>query len=274
MTDPLRRRFAGYRWTPVTVGCSGATVHRLERGDMTGYLKVAGRPAHPDPGSAHPDPGSDLAAEAERTAWLAAQGIPTAEILDQDTGPDGGWLFTRAVPGRSAADPWPAEQLPALVDALAALARALHALPTANCPYDRTLATTLPAARRAAAAGLVDLDDLDEPRTGWSTDRLLAELDATVPAVEDVVLCHGDLCLPNVLLDPDTLRVTGLIDLGRLGRADRYADLALTARSLAAPVNAHQYAPALADRFLTRYDPPGGVDERRVAFYQLLDEFA
>lgn len=261
----LRRRFAGHTWTPVTVGCSGAAVYRLERHGEAGYLKIAGPPVHPDSGF-------DLAAEAERTAWLAAQGIPAAEILDRDTGPAGGWLLTRAVPGRSAADPWPAGQLPAVVDALADLARTLHALPAAACPFDRTLAVTLPDARHAAAAGLVDLDDLDERRTGWSADRLLAELAATVPAVEDVVVCHGDLCLPNVLLDPDTLRVTGLIDLGRLGRADRYADLALAARSLAAPVNA-QYAPGLADRFLARYDPPGGVDTRRIAFYQLLDEF-
>lgn len=37
-----------------------------------------------------------------------------------------------------------------------------------------------------------------------------------VPTFEDFVVRHGDLCLPNELLDPDTLTVTGLIDVGRL----------------------------------------------------------
>ncbi len=33
--------------------------------------------------------------------------------------------------------------------------------------------------------------------------------------------------MPNFMVDPKTLQCTGLIDLGRLGTADRYADLAL-----------------------------------------------
>lgn len=43
----------------------------------------------------------------------------------------------------------------------------------------------------------------------------------------DMVVCHGDPCMPNFMVDPKTLQCTGLIDLGRLGTADRYADLAL-----------------------------------------------
>lgn len=44
---------------------------------------------------------------------------------------------------------------------------------------------------------------------------------------DDMVVCHGDPCMPNFMVDPKTLQCTGLIDLGRLGTADRYADLAL-----------------------------------------------
>ncbi|GAA1227296.1 aminoglycoside O-phosphotransferase APH(3')-IIb [Kitasatospora nipponensis] len=261
----LRRHFADHAWTPVTVGCSGAAVYRLERRGESTYLKIAAY-------GERPDPGSDLAAEATRATWLAGQGIGVPQVLDQWHGPDGGWLLTPAVPGRSAAEPWPVGQLPAVVDALADVARSLHALPAADCPFDRTLAVTLSDARHAAEHRLLDLADLDEQRAGWTADRLLAELNATVPADEDVVVCHGDLCLPNVLLDPRTLQVTGLVDLGRVGRADRNADLALLARSLAAPING-QYDPVLVGRLLARYDPPGGVDGSRIAFYQLLDEF-
>jgi len=41
----------------------------------------------------------------------------------------------------------------------------------------------------------------------------------------DLAVCHGDFCLPNVVLDPETLVVTGILDVGRLGIADRHLDL-------------------------------------------------
>ncbi|WP_436977121.1 phosphotransferase, partial [Shigella flexneri] len=31
-----------------------------------------------------------------------------------------------------------------------------------------------------------------------------------------MVVCHGDPCMPNFMVDPKTLQCTGLIDLGRL----------------------------------------------------------
>ena len=49
---------------------------------------------------------------------------------------------------------------------------------------------------------------------------------------EVLAVTHGDWCLPNVVVDPEKLTVTGLLDTGRMGRADRYTDLALMNRSL------------------------------------------
>ena len=54
--------------------------------------------------------------------------------------------MTAEVPGRSAAEPWPEAFRPRVADALAGLARTLHSLPVADCPFDRRLAVTCPAA--------------------------------------------------------------------------------------------------------------------------------
>ncbi|MYW01311.1 APH(3') family aminoglycoside O-phosphotransferase [Streptomyces sp. SID3343] len=260
----LRRRFSAYTWEPITVGRSGAGVYRLD-GRESLYLKVAEV-------NAHPDSGFDLVAETARGLWLAEQGLPVAEILDHAADAAGAWLLTRAVPGRTAADPWPADRRDAVVDALADMARTLHELPVADCPFDRSLAVTVPNARHAVAAGLVDLDDVDDERRGRTAAQLLDELTATVPDDEDLVVGHGDYCPPNVLLDPDTLDVLALIDLGRLGRTDRHADPALAMRSLLDPDNP-QFTPEHATRFLTRYAPDGDLDPKRIAFHCLLDEF-
>lgn len=260
----VRRKYAGHEWVPVTVGRSGAGVWRLV-GRPAYFVKV--HAAVVGGGSS----GLDLAAEAERFEWLARWGVPTAEVVEVGERDGVAWLVTVAVPGRSAAEPWPAADRAAVVDALADVVAQLHAVPVDGCPFDRRLAVSVAAAEAAARGGRVDLGDLDEQRAGWSAARLLAELTATRPAGEDLAVCHGDLCLPNVLLDPRTLAVTGLVDVGRLGVADRYADLALATRSLGAEVNG-QYGEAYAERFLARYGV-GAPDRERLAFYRLLDEF-
>jgi streptomycin 3"-kinase len=97
--------------------------------------------------------------------------------------------------------------------------------------------------------------------------ELLGQIVAESPYVESVlepVVCHGDACLPNVFFDPSTLEVTGLIDLGRLGIADRYSDLALTTIQL------HDEWSADPAPFLDAYGLPD-PDQRRLYFYRLLD---
>jgi kanamycin kinase len=196
-------------WEPVTTGRSGAVVSR-----GPGVFRKEAL-----------DPTEDLRAEAERLVWLAAQGIPVPKVLDADQT----FLLTREVAGRTAADDWPAESRPRVVEALARVTRDLHALELEDCPFDRRLEVSIPAAMEAQ----VDLADLDPERRGWSRERLVAELLSQRPEREDLVVCHGDLCLPNVLLDPDSFAVAGLIDTGRLGIADRWTDLAIATRSLA-----------------------------------------
>ena len=193
------------------------------------------------------DPRVDLVGEGERLRWLRRRGIPAAEVLECRPG----LLVTAAVPGRPAGDP------ARVAGALADLTRQLHAVPVTVCPFDRRLAVTVP----EALAAEPDLDDLDEERRGWTRERLVAELLATRPADEDLVVCHGDLTLDNVLFDPDTCRVTGVLDAGRLGVADRWVDLAIATRSLG----------SAASRFLARYGV--AVDPAKLAFYRLLDEF-
>ena len=75
-------------WERVTIGRSGAIVRR--------------RPGEYRKESA--DPAVDLVGEAVRLNWLRRHGIPAAEVLE--CGP--GWLVTVEVPGRSAAQAWPA----------------------------------------------------------------------------------------------------------------------------------------------------------------------
>lgn len=237
-------------WEPVTTGCSGASVqHRAGV-----YRKQT----------------AAAAAEARALGWLRDQGLPAAEVLEVGEG----WFTTREIPGRTPAEDWPVHLRSRVVDAVADITNALHAVPGGGCPFDRTLAVTVTEARAAAAGGQIDLADLDEEREGWTATALLRELDRLLPAAshaERAVVTHGDWCLPNLVLDPDRLAVAGIVDAGRVGRADRCTDLALMARSLTGGLNP-QYGVVLARRFLDRCGVTS-AEEDRFAFYRLLDEF-
>nr|WP_242001711.1 phosphotransferase [Kribbella steppae] len=88
------------------------------------------------------------------------------------------------------------------------------------------------------------------------------------PGEADVVT-HGDYCAPNVFVDPDNLRFTGVLDLSGLGMGDRYVDLALMFKSLSGNLNPQYGGPPAARRFVEAYG--GDPDDPRIAYYIDLD---
>ncbi|WP_217185027.1 aminoglycoside 3'-phosphotransferase [Streptomyces sp. AC495_CC817] len=205
-------------WTPVDAGESGATVLRHVSGER--FAKLVSGPEV-----------ETLAAERDRIEWLSRTGIPTMSVLDWTASDDGACLVTGAVPGvpADALDP---STLTRVWPAIAEITRALHALPVEECPFDRRLAVMMPLARAVVAEDRVQREFLPDELQEVSAPELLAPIEQELPVriaqeAEDLVVCHGDLCLPNILIDVETSTVSGLIDLGRLGRGDPHADTAL-----------------------------------------------
>ena len=76
------------------------------------------------------------------------------------------------------------------------------------------------------------------------------------------MVCHGDPCAPNTLVD-DAGRFTAIVDVGRLGVADRWADLAVASMSLD-----WNWGPGWQPAFFAAY----GIapDAERIAYYRAL----
>ncbi|MEO1063417.1 MAG: aminoglycoside 3'-phosphotransferase [Actinomycetota bacterium] len=171
---------------------------------------------------------AELDAEVERLTW-AAPFVRVPEVLDHgaddDTG--GAWMLTALIEGESAVeDRWLADPEPA-VRAVGAGLRTLHdSLPVADCPFGWSLADRRADAHRRAAAGLIDPARWHEDLADLSLADALALIDALDEDAADVVVCHGDACAPNTLVDEQG-RSVAHVDLGRLGVADRWADLAI-----------------------------------------------
>ncbi|HEY0165565.1 MAG TPA: phosphotransferase [Jatrophihabitans sp.] len=94
-----------------------------------------------------------------------------------------------------------------------------------------------------------------------SVEQALAAL-ALPPAIDHLVVCHGDACAPNTLVSAQG-RWTGHVDFGSLGVADRWADLAIATWS--ADWN---YGPGWSDRLLAAYGVE--ADPVRMRYYRLL----
>lgn len=189
----VSRLAGGAAVRPVWRNEDGGLTYRF--GDGEAFLKAQ-----------KPGPDWDPDAERVRLEWVAGF-VPAPIVLSQ--GVHGGlhWLLTAGLSGRSAVDAaWRARPEVA-VPALGRGLRRFHdSVPVAACPFS------------------------------WSVEHRVAHydrhrvfLDRTPPL--DRVVCHGDACNPNFLLDDDGV-VSGYVDLGGLGVADRWADLAPALMSL------------------------------------------
>lgn len=181
----------------------------------------------------------DLAAEAERLDW-ARRYTPVPQVLELDGDGEGSWLVTVAIDAESAVAPrWKADPA-AAVRAIGEGLRALHdALPVIDCPFS------------------------------WSAEERVARVPererhrvAQSPHTDLLVVCHGDACSPNTLIADDG-RWAAHVDLGTLGVADRWADLAVA--TMATEWN---YGSGWERALLDAYGVD--LDRERTEYYRLL----
>jgi len=183
---------------------------------------------------------SSMRAEAERMRW-ARTWTRVPAVLAQGEDERHEWLVTAALPGRSAVEPHWIARPEAAVRGVGTALRALHdALPVAPCPWSWDVPERL---ANAARRGVVVPPALHER-----------------PPVDRLVVCHGDACVPNTLLD-DQGRGVAHVDLAALGVADRWADIAVASMS-----TEWNYGPGYEELLIEAY----GVapDPERLAYYR------
>lgn len=205
--------------------------------------------------------------------------VPVPEVYACETEENRMYLLMRKCTGRMACSGAYRKDWNALCGLLANSLKTLWSVDVSDCPCDQRLCRKLAQAARNVEAGLVDLDNVEPDTFGEGGFRdpedLLQWLYDHMPE-EEPVLSHGDLCLPNVFGIEE--RVTGYIDLGRAGTADKWCDIALCCRSLFHNFNG-KYSDGSAGRMSVDFDVRQffsllGLepDWQKIRYYILLDE--
>ncbi|MHA6509211.1 phosphotransferase [Tessaracoccus sp. Y1736] len=167
----------------------------------------------------------DLLPEAERLSWLASR-FPSPRMVEYEELDDGWLIVTMGLPGHSAVDARGQAHPDRAAAAIGEGLAMLHSLDPSDCPF-------------GPADWIGVQDDVDV-----------------------LVVAHGDPCAPNTLVADDG-RFVGIVDVGDLGVADRWADLAIASWSLE-----WNFGPGHEDAFWAGYGE--APDPERIRRYRTL----
>lgn len=249
----LAKAVSGYAFRQVHTGMSPSKVFRLEAKHKNSlYLKTSPR-----------IPGFSLLQEKQKLEWLERRlSVPKVLQFAEDENND--YLLLSEISGSPACDDSLKRDVVRVIEQLAMGLKTIHSVSAADCPFDARLDFAIEIVRERVEKGLVEQEDFDEERQGKTPEDLFQELIAAVPIGEDLVFTHGDYCVPNVILENGNL--SGFVDWGNAGVADRYQDLALFTRSVR-----DNFGEGLEERAFEIY----GIepDWEKTHFYRLLDEF-
>jgi kanamycin kinase len=205
--------------------------------------------------------GIDVRIEEARMIW-AAPYTAVPKVVGSGRDETGGWLITCAALGENAVtDRWKCDPA-AAVAAIGEGLRALHdALPVDSCPFSWSVEQRVAGAQRNARLGHLDPSTWHPDHRHLSVGEAI-RLAAEIPTIDRLVVCHGDACAPNTLLTDDG-RWSAHVDLGALGVADRWADIAVATWS-----TEWNYGPGWDNALLDAY----GIapDPVRTRYYRLL----
>jgi kanamycin kinase len=207
-----------------------------------------------------------LEMERDRTVWLEGK-QPVPRVIDHGKNDEMEWLVTEALGGIDATDDGLRANPATLVPIFALGLRAFHETPSDGCAFDfRNDVAIEHVRRRVAGDGVpIEVEGMHSQHQHLGVEGALARVEATRPPTEDVVVCHGDYCFPNVMISGG--RAVGYLDLGEVGLADRWWDIAIGAWSVTWNVDP-KWEPLFYEAYGVEPDP------ERIAYYRLLYDLA
>lgn len=220
------------------------------------------------------DDGEEARNEYEIMCWLDGK-LPVPHPIAYEQMNDKNYLLMTRISGEMACSEKYMCNPELLTELLADALKALWQIDIKNCPCNWNLRRKLELVRYRIDHGLIDMEHVEPDTFGKngfaSQEELYGWLMEHRPK-EELTLSHGDFCLPNIFFEGQ--RLAGFIDLGRMGLADKWQDIALCYRSLL-----HNYDGTYNGKKYEGFEPGMlfeklGIepDWEKIRYYLLLDE--
>lgn len=216
LPEDIRKHIEGRSYTIDDIGKSGSKVLIFD--DMV--LKIT-------------DKSSDDKDAVEMMRWLEGK-LPAPKVVAFEEDDAHSYLLMTRVKGKMCCDRYYMERPDELIPLLAKAIRMFWNVDIKDCPVMKDLDGELKKAEYRVEHGLVEISDAEPDTFGENgrfrdPEELLSWLKDNRPSYEPV-LSHGDLCLPNILIENGD--ISGFIDMGNCGIADKWEDIAMCYRSL------------------------------------------
>jgi len=206
--------------------------------------------------------------------WLDGK-LPVPKIIEAEIKDGVSFLLLSKMPGDMVFTGENLKDMDGTVKALAKGLKSIWSLDISDCPCRFAISDKLLEAKTSIENGLVDTNDFD-PETidgGFpDPDDLYIYLSENRPK-EDFVFTHGDYSFPNIFVSGG--EVTGMIDWGYGGIADRWQDISVCYRALRKKYSKHGlYCEKDYLRYKSIFFGELGIepDEEKVRYYNYLNE--
>jgi kanamycin kinase/aminoglycoside 3'-phosphotransferase-3 len=206
--------------------------------------------------------------------WLDGK-LPVPKVIEFEEDSTDSYLLMTRLSGQMACAEEHLSDPDALTSLLAEGLRKLWSIDIHDCPFSFSLDERLQTACFNVENDLVDLEAADPDTFGPNgfkdPGHLLQWLKENRPEVEPA-FSHGDYCLENIMIADG--EISGFIDLGKSGIADKWQDIALCYRSLQ-----YEFDEKFSSRTHSDYHPDSlfeklniESDWEKIRYYMLLDE--
>lgn len=170
--------------------------------------------------------GNVSANEYNMMRWLDNR-MSVPRIIAADQVDDMRYLLMTRIQGKYLCDEAILDDQERLAELVAEGLRRMWTVDVSDCPTDRTLDQKFKEIEAGLRGGWIVMDQARQSETygpgGFASPAQLFDWLVKHRPREENVLSHGDYCLPNIFCDDHGL--TGLIDLGYSGVADKWVDI-------------------------------------------------